>query len=120
MRSVMLLLTSGSSSHDKIPTGLIVGASNGSTHLNLSQAIAARLQRETRTIVINLASTQASNLKSALRHINRSATNHDADSIDDETIERSQQVFGSHKPIFEGSYEVLGHSSFELRSRNPL
>ncbi|MCJ1262646.1 hypothetical protein MMC22_002516 [Lobaria immixta] len=75
----------------KIPTGLIVAGPTINTDAVLFESITDRVKFGERVTVVNLDSAQIPNLKSALKYINRYASNQATDLDDEETTDDGQQ-----------------------------
>ena len=76
----------------RIPTGLIVAGPSVGVYDSLLHSISERIKLETIAVVVNVTSSQATNLKSLLKYINRLATDEASDSANEEPLPDSQQV----------------------------
>lgn len=70
----------------EIPSGLIVAGLNVATHSEIFRSIERCIKCESGVSAITLDFSQAPNLKSALKYINRIATNQDFDLNEGETF----------------------------------
>ncbi len=85
-----------SQSIGKIPAGLIVANPGAETYSSLIDAIAEHLRGQEKATVVNLTSSQITNLKSVLKYINQHATNQDVAMADEETAFDLQKVVRIH------------------------
>ena len=81
-----------------MPVGLITMVSNVSAYVRLIESISTRLRSEERVLVVNLSSQQTPNLKAALKHVNRQATNQSFDADDEDAFNDTQQVVSDISP----------------------
>lgn len=76
----------------RIPVGLVVAGPTIATDAVLFDSIIDRLKAGERVAAVNIDSTQIPNLKSALKYINRHASNQGPNADDEDTTSDDQQV----------------------------